>query len=840
MKTTKDDDAGGSRAASSNAAADPQSSGLAATPEPNNSTIGWRGGLVLFLGWILPQLLLVGPAIVGTKTLVPWDLLTLPRFYSPAHQSTENPRPVDFALTDLILVDLPARDFCLHEFRSGRLPLWQPDNFLGAPFTAWPKYSPFEIPYWIWPCQQALAWNRLLQALCVGTGAWMFLRQAVGLSFWSATAGSWCWPLIGFVTLWQGFPLTGSLVWFPWLLVSIHFSVRRPFGWASIGTAITSGLTILSGQPDIGGLVLLGSGFYAVSRLFAEYRSQVLNWLKSGLSLSVAWALGLMLAAPYWMPLIEYARSGVRLQDRLSGFEERPPTGLAALVLVICPDAMGNTRQGSIYIGTGGNLLESSAGAFAGLIAALWLAPYAFTDRSRRSQIWFWAILGLFGIAWPVGIPGLVNLMRCSPFNTLSYNRAVFLTAISIVVLASIGLEQLMSAKRHFHIWLLIPLIVSLACLVGFCSMTIELPEIIRKDLPEAVRSGHETRFSRDDVLKIQRSFFECYAKTTFVCLAAFGGWIWTFYNKRSSRWIVTFAIVAMVGELTWFASQESRLRSWQPYFRHIPALDRLATMTNDRIWGVRCFPPNLNQTHGLKDVRGYDAVDPEPVVQLLRLSSDPRYRSVDYAKTRDMVPALIPVGNRTMVHPIVHLLNIRYFLTHSHSGVSLPFTVVLQEGDVSICENPDALPRAFVPKSVRRVAESEIIDMMDRIDFDPSQVAYVSEDMDVPDECRGTVVIRDVSAVELELSAEMETDGVVVTSDMWTSDWTATLDGMPTKIIKIDYALRGIKVPAGSHTVQMRYQPASVRTGFQLCLVSLLVLAGLSVRALYSHGTAF
>lgn len=832
MKTTRDDDAGGSRTASSDTATDRPSSTLTTEFEPNNAAVSWRGWLVLFLGWVLPQVLLIGPAIVGNKTLVPWDLLTLPRFYLPSQQSKEDSRPINLALTDLILVDLPAREFIAREYRLGRLPLWQPANFLGAPFTAWPKYSPFEVPYWFWPCQQSLAWIRLLQSLCTSVGAWIFLRRAIGVSFWPAAAGSSCWPLIGFITLWQGFPLTGSLAWFPWMLTAVHFSVERPFGLAAIGLALMSSLTILSGQPDVGGLALLGSGFYAASRLLVVHGWQRSLWFKGSASLILSWALGFMLAAPYWLPLVEYARSGVRLHDRLAGSEERPPAGWRSLAMVICPDAFGNTRQGSIYVGPGGNLLESCAGAFAGVLATLWLAPLAFADRSRRSQAIFWFVVGVFGIAWSADIPGIVSLMRLPPLNTLSYNRAVFLSSISIVVLASIGLEQILGAQLRFRRWFLIPFLVCVACSLGFLAFAIALPDVIRTHLPNAIRLGRETRFKPEDVITIQRSFVACYATTASLCLAAGGGWLSLIFQKRWSRWITILAIIAMLGELIAFASNESRLRQWQPGFPRIPLLEKLATRALDRTWGVRCLPPNLNQTHGLKDVRGYDAVDPEPVVKLLALASDPRFRSVDYAKSRDMVPALLTIGNRTMFHPIVNLLGIRYFISHAHSGISWPLPVLIQDGDYSISENTNALPRAFVPKSVRRLREDEIVDMMDRIDFDPSEVAFVTENLDLPEICRGNVTLRETSSVELELTADMETDGLIVLSDMWDSDWMAHLDGRLTRVIRSDTTLRGVRVPAGTHTIQMSYQPASVRLGFQLCVLSLLIVGCWAIQA--------
>src|SRR5262249_32843116 len=46
-------------------------------------------------------------------------------------------------------------------------------------------------------------------------------------------------------------------------------------------------------------------------------------------------------------------------------------------------------------------------------------------------------------------------------------------------------------------------------------------------------------------------------------------------------------------------------------YYPRLPALEALARAPAGRICGISCLPPNLNQTHGLADVRGFDGADP-------------------------------------------------------------------------------------------------------------------------------------------------------------------------------------------------------------------------------------
>ena len=49
---------------------------------------------------------------------------------------------------------------------------------------------------------------------------------------------------------------------------------------------------------------------------------------------------------------------------------------------------------------------------------------------------------------------------------------------------------------------------------------------------------------------------------------------------------------------------------------------------------------------------------------------------------------------------------------------------------------------------------------------------------------------------------------GWLVVSDGFVPGWRAELDGRPTPILRADYAFRAVAIPAGRHTVVMRYRP--------------------------------
>ena len=66
---------------------------------------------------------------------------------------------------------------------------------------------------------------------------------------------------------------------------------------------------------------------------------------------------------------------------------------------------------------------------------------------------------------------------------------------------------------------------------------------------------------------------------------------------------------------------------------------------------------------------------------------------------------------------------------------------------------------------------------------------------------------------------------GLLVLSDEYFPGWSATVNGHVARIYPTDVALRGVPVPAGSSTVELRYRPASFRNGLILFVLGILAV---------------
>jgi hypothetical protein len=506
----------------------------------NPKKLAGRGAklLIVFAGIILGQAILYGPSLIGRKILLPVDLLAKPGVYIPQTSETAKIAPHDEMLADLIDQFEPARQFAASEIHQGRFPLWLPYQYGGVPFI-WPKFSPFLLLEYTTQSPIIIAWAQLFAALVAGTGMYFLCRQLLRVSFWPATICAWCYPLTAFFILWQGAPTKLPVCLLPWLFLSTDKTVRGIHWQEVIGLSITTCLVLISGNIDVAGQVLLGAGIYAVWCLSNSCSGEWFGgkFRNAVAKLVVGWGLGFLLAAPQLLPVLEYAQTGSRMAHRSAGMEERPPVGFTALPQVVLPDVYGSTQKGSIFVvppEAQTNLMEGTSAAYAGVFAALFVAPLAWCDRRRRAANAFWICFACFGLSWCLNIPGFVHLLRLPGLNMMSHNRLVFYTSFGILVLTAIGLENLLTDTIRRRWWFWLPALL-LAGLCGWCYYrSVVLPEPIATQMEHFVSRGEAFGPIRDikGVHTVQAWFIRHYTITALFCGLGFTGWLLLWFQK--------------------------------------------------------------------------------------------------------------------------------------------------------------------------------------------------------------------------------------------------------------------------------------------------------------------
>jgi hypothetical protein len=778
-----------------------------------------RLGIVV-AGIVLGQAILYGPSLIGNKVLLPLDILAESDCYLPQTPQTKAIEPKNSFAGDLILLYEPARRFAISELRAGRLPMWIPNQFAGSPFIA-PKFSPFLLLEYCTKSPVVLAWAQLAAALVAGVGAYAFFRRVLGVGFWAAAICAWCYPITAFFVLWEGYPVTFPVCWLPWLLMAVDKTVRRSSPLAPIGLGALTCVVLTSGQLDVAGQVLLISGVYALWCLWAAYGKRWFHTtaVKAASALAAGWVLGFLLATPYILPLVEYAKTGARIAKRSVGAEERPPAGIAALPQVVLPEMYGAMESYSARVFSPDHQAESSAAAYAGAIATLFVAPLAWSSRRHRSTNIFWCVLAFFGLSWTLDVPGLVHLLRLPMLNMMSHNRLVFATAFAILSLTVIGLDALLRNEIRWRHWFWAPcaLLAGLCCWCVFRAFSLQEP--LNTQIEAAVRGGVKYRWFRGvaDIHTAQLWFRHHYAIAA--CWCGLGAAAWCLLWRRNI-WFLRFRpLVAgiLVVELLGFGFGRAVQCDPALYFPPVPVLEAVAKSVPGRVIGSVALPANLATICGLRDVRGYDAVDPARLVQLIMLGTDPSSPASEYAQTQERWPlGTFSPEEGVKLSPILDLLGVKYVIYRGspEKGTQPKFT----GEDYWVLENARGLNRAFVPTSVECVRDDDVrVQLISATNFNPRAVAYVEVPVELPAACHGDVQIVSEIPTRVNLAAHMGTAGLVVLSDLWDVGWHAYLNGRLVPILRTDHALRGILVPAGESSIEFRYWPRSFTWGLSL-----------------------
>jgi hypothetical protein len=160
-----------------------------------------------------------------------------------------------------------------------------------------------------------------------------------------------------------------------------------------------------------------------------------------------------------------------------------------------------------------------------------------------------------------------------------------------------------------------------------------------------------------------------------------------------------------------------------------------------------------------------------------------------------------------------------------------------------AVIENPRALGAAWLVQDVKQVTspDEEIAALGDT---NLSNTAVVdASDFTVDDSYNSSGTIRLLSAEpnEMVYEADVPAPSLAVFSEVYYPEgWTATIDDQEVPILRANYILRALEVPAGKHTIRFRFAPRSYKIGNAvtvfasgLLAVSVLLALGLTFRGL-------
>lgn len=137
--------------------------------------------------------------------------------------------------------------------------------------------------------------------------------------------------------------------------------------------------------------------------------------------------------------------------------------------------------------------------------------------------------------------------------------------------------------------------------------------------------------------------------------------------------------------------------------------------------------------------------------------------------------------------------------------------------GNLAIFEFTGALPRYKLYTAWSATTnDTEALAQLTATNFNPQVSLVVDEEGVKPSLAggtnAGTAMLVSYAPKRIEVKADAATDSILLWNDRWAPSWKALVDGQPAKLLRCNYIMRGVQIPKGTHTVEMRYeQPAKL-----------------------------
>jgi hypothetical protein len=227
-------------------------------------------------------------------------------------------------------------------------------------------------------------------------------------------------------------------------------------------------------------------------------------------------------------------------------------------------------------------------------------------------------------------------------------------------------------------------------------------------------------------------------------------------------------------------------------------------------------FHHSIGGYHGAKIRRYQDLYDSCFLKQTLAFVDDIRGGNLDWRK-----------------YGSINMLNIKYIMYGPAADNIIP--------------NPAASGPAWFVRDVQKVksANDELssvcaVNTLETAVIDESQFTVPAFNYD----STATIQLVKQDPRHLTYQTESGTNGLAVFSEIYyPAGWNATIDGNPVDIMRADYVLRALPIPAGKHTVAFSFDPKAYTVGNKvtaacswIVLLVLLGSIGYSLKAATSH----
>jgi hypothetical protein len=686
---------------------------------------------------------------------------------------TDNP-----VQSDVVQDFVPWLQYARDAIRSGDFPTWNPYVLSGAPFLANHQTAvaaPGNIPIWLLPFGRGLALSYALKLWLGAMGAFA-LTRALGITrVVPGLVAGFTFGFLPYTIVWMQAPISNVWALLPWMLWAGERIVRdgraRDAAWLGLASAAA-----FAGGHSESALHVAGvTGLYAVLRLLQADADMRERLRRLGL-VALGGFAGALLAAAVLLPVFRGLADSAYVASRTPRGSYHLPLGTVRTLLF--PDWWGRPTTVDL---PGGPFNYNERTMYAGAVALVLAGIGLLTTSWRRTIVWI--VLGVIGLSAAVGLPPVHQVLaHLPPFDQMANTRLIWILGLAVAVLAAYGTDWLLSAERPG----LRALGVAAAALaVGLVVFVAQGPSF--EDL-KLVWNHFRTGTVWPEVTRL--------TSVVWFLVMAVGALAAVLLRRYVGATAAAAVLVGvLVLDLAYFShNYNPMIESSFGEFPHVAEHDRALYPS---------LAPDSQMRTGRRDPRGHDPPFPRH-----------RYLHLWQRAVPDQIgsaPIAITGPGTPQAQRLLRLLSVREYV--SPTG--------------AITQDPEARPRAFIPASVTQVgSETAALDAIFAPSFDPARAAVVEGP--APAGTTGTVSFVRDDPDHVELRADLDGAGMVVLNDQLDEGWRVEVDGRAAEPLRVDSVMRGVAVPAGTHTVSWSYRAPGLRLGLVLSVVGLLLIAAL------------
>jgi hypothetical protein len=756
-------------------------------------------------------------------------------------------------------------DFVTQRLGEGALPKWVPYVFGGLPLFANPG-STFQPVHFLTdlllPTSRVLAGVFVVQFWLAGLGMYFFARE-LGCRSWIALVAGFAFQFTGIIVSWiyaghDGRIIVATLT--PFFFYFLHRGVRTARLAPFAGAAATLGFALLSFQIQNSYYLLLAAGIWGVFCLFHWKRVKAPATLLKVSALGLgAVAFGFLLAAVNFLPFLSYVPESPRGMEGGRGYEysisfSMPPAEIASLAV---PEHHGisvaDPRTGRplfpAYRGVNPFKLHTEyVGAF---VIVMLVIGGLYSNRDRRW--WFFAGLAVFMLSIAFG--GHTPIYRLY-FEFLPGTQrfrapsiSFFIVAFSLVSMAAVALERVAHLRESEQqtrgvrkesdfeprrlIW-------GIGAVVGLAVVGLLLAgggETTPAAAPSVAGGWFRFAFfaalvGAALVMWVRRSISTAMVAVALAVITVADLWIvgrHFFHTVDPPE-----AIFAADDVINFLRSQPQPNRVWTfPYPEHYR--------------GAGTYGGNFPMLFGVEQVGGEHPNMLQRWVEYVGAGTRTYIDWHNLIEEAEVVSTLDGSAIGFRGRPgFLEAANVRYII--SMAPLAHPQLREVHRGSALVYEHTGALPRSYLVPDVQLVPEGmQMIRAMQEVSWDPAQTAFVLAATGVqlpegPLEGEARMLLHEPDRVVIHTNASRS--ALLVLADNFYDGWRAEISGQPAEVLVVNHTFRGVVVPAGEHTVQFSFEPASLYTGLWItvaCFGLLIGIAGFQLFRLLRHrkGTA-